>query len=313
MLIGISTNHYTLDVLAMAGYRYEFDTTRAGDGRYDRAEYEVIQDALKILEAKIGAWNRVAVENGALEPPYAREAKDLRNMIEWGEERLSKGADVVLVSGISVGSTRYLKAALIHAAWFREKEINDTAKETWPPAVVEAMRGRVRRYHQFADEISHPPAAILDELRAEYGMIAPTVRSDANWDAFVSHASEDKETFVRALAEALRARDLKIWYDDFALTVGDSLRRSIDRGLAHSRFGIVVLSPKFFEKEWPQKELDGLVAREVDGRKVILPVWHGIGAEAIRRFSPTLADRVAVSSSAGVAAVVDALIEAMRR
>jgi hypothetical protein len=104
---------------------------------------------------------------------------------------------------------------------------------------------------------------------------------------------------------------LLVWYDEFALKVGDSLRRSIDRGLGRSRFGIVVLSHAFFEKEWPQRELDGLVAREVDGRKVILPVWHEVTLEEVRRYSPTLADRVAAKSSEGLEGVVHRLISAM--
>jgi hypothetical protein len=101
------------------------------------------------------------------------------------------------------------------------------------------------------------------------------------WDVFISHAKEDQD-FVRPLAGNLRDRGLKVWFDEFTLVVGDSLRRSIDRGLAHSRFGVVVISPNFLRKEWPQKELDGLVAREVNGIKVILPVWHNIGADEIR-------------------------------
>lgn len=250
----------------MTGYRYEFDNTTVGDAHYERREYETVQEAVKLLEAKLSSWNRVAIENGALEPPYAREVNDLKNIIEWGEERLSNQATgLVHLLEIYVGNTRYLKSALIHAAWFHEKKINQTAKDTWPSAVIDGMRSRVRKYHQFAEKISQPPAAILEELRPEYGMTTLRLDSDTSWDAFVSHASEDKEPFVRALADALRTRDLRIWYDDFTLTVGDSLRRSIDRGLAHSRFGVVVLSPTFFGKEWPQKELDGLVAREVDG------------------------------------------------
>jgi hypothetical protein len=131
------------------------------------------------------------------------------------------------------------------------------------------------------------------------------------WDAFICHASEDKEGFVRPLAELLSQKGLEVWYDDFTLTVGDSLRRSIDRGLGWSRFGIVVLSSAFFEKEWPQRELDGLVAREVEGRKVILPVWHEVGFEEVKRYSPTLADRVAAKSSEGLEGVVCKLIAAM--
>jgi hypothetical protein len=85
----------------------------------------------------------------------------------------------------------------------------------------------------------------------------PPTTERRRWDAFISHASEDKQEFVRPLADALQALGSSIWYDDFALTVGDSLRRSIDHGLANSRWGVVVLSPNFFAKHWPQIELDG--------------------------------------------------------
>jgi hypothetical protein len=117
-------------------------------------------------------------------------------------------------------------------------------------------------------------------------------------DAFISHASEDKDDLVRPLAEKLTAIGFDIWYDDFQLTVGDSLRRSIDRGLASSRFGIVVLSPAFFAKNWPQYELDGLVNREIsEGTKVILPLWHKVSKDEVRSYSPSLADKVALNTA----------------
>jgi len=73
------------------------------------------------------------------------------------------------------------------------------------------------------------------------------------WDVFICHASEDKDSFVRPLAMGLQEAQLKVWYDEFTLNAGDSLRRSIDKGLAGSRWGLVVLSPYFFAKEWPQR------------------------------------------------------------
>ena len=79
------------------------------------------------------------------------------------------------------------------------------------------------------------------------------------FDVFISHAYEDKDTFVRPLAEALIARNLRPWYDEFTLRPGDSLRRSIDHGLLTSQAGVVVLSPAFFGKRWTNYELDGLV------------------------------------------------------
>lgn len=133
-----------------------------------------------------------------------------------------------------------------------------------------------------------------------------------DWDVFISHAWEDKEEIARPLAEALRRKGLRVWYDEFALSLGDSLRRSIDRGLAQSKYGVVILSPHFFAKEWPQKELDGLAAREVSGEKVILPIWHNITADQIGAYLPTLADRVAVSSDRGLEHVVEELLRVIK-
>jgi hypothetical protein len=132
------------------------------------------------------------------------------------------------------------------------------------------------------------------------------------WDVFVSHASEDKESFARPLAEALQATGLRVWFDESTLRVGDSLRRSIDRGLAKSRFGVVVISKAFLCKEWPQRELDGLVAREEDGTKVVLPIWHDVTVSEVRSRSPTLADRLAIPSSRGLEATVAELLQVIR-
>jgi hypothetical protein len=116
------------------------------------------------------------------------------------------------------------------------------------------------------------------------------------YDAFISHASEDKGDFVRPLAQALDEFGFDIWYDEFELKVGDSLRQSIDRGLVNSSYGIVILSKAFFEKNWPQYELNGLTAREIEGKKVILPIWYNIDKEDVLKYSPTLADKVALSN-----------------
>jgi hypothetical protein len=129
------------------------------------------------------------------------------------------------------------------------------------------------------------------------------------WDVFVSHAYADKTGFVRPLAKALKKKGLRVWYDEFTLQVGDSLRASIESGLSQCHYGVVVISPAFFEKDWPQRELNALVGRE-RGRKRVLPVWHNIDAEGIRVHSPVLADRLATSSAKGLGEVVKDLMAA---
>src|SRR2546423_431133 len=122
--------------------------------------------------------------------------------------------------------------------------------------------------------------------------------SPKRYDAFISHAVEDQEAFVRQLASTLAAFGVSVWYSEFALQVGQSLSRSIDRGLSQSQYGIVVVSTHFIAKKWTEYELRGLTYREsVEDRDVILPIWHGVTKEDVVLFSPSLADKMALNTA----------------
>jgi hypothetical protein len=164
------------------------------------------------------------------------------------------------------------------------------------------LRGTVR--HRIVEvpsalpEIRPQPdlsSIIRDVAEPDPGVPLPEAAEE--FDVFISHATEDKAGVVRELAHALLARDVKVWYDEFELRIGDSLRRKIDSGLARSRFGLVVVSHAFFAKNWSQYELDGLVSLEMAGRNRILPVWHEITKDEVLGYSPSLADKVALSTA----------------
>jgi len=125
----------------------------------------------------------------------------------------------------------------------------------------------------------------------------PTETGGETHDVFISHASEDKDGFVRPLANALMDEGLNVWFDEMTLRIGDSLRQKIDRGLANSRVGLVVLSPEFINKGWTNYELDGIVTRTVSGEQILLPIWHNITKQQVVDFSPSLADKVARSTA----------------
>jgi hypothetical protein len=133
------------------------------------------------------------------------------------------------------------------------------------------------------------------------------------YDVFISYASEDKEDVVHPLANALRDGGLRVWYDEFELRIGDSLRRKIDMGLAKSRFGVVVLSKDFFRKGWTNYELDGIVTRAVTGEQIMLPIWHNISKQELIDYSPSLADKLARSTSTHtVQEIATEIIEVIR-
>lgn len=133
---------------------------------------------------------------------------------------------------------------------------------------------------------------------------------DKKYDFFISHASEDKDDIVRTLAASLKENGFEVWYDEFELKIGDSLRKKIDSGLINSRFGIVIISPSFVKKNWTEYELNGMVAKEMNGHKVILPIWHKISKDEVLKFSPTLADKMALNTSIhSTQEIIDALKE----
>lgn len=117
------------------------------------------------------------------------------------------------------------------------------------------------------------------------------------YDFFISHAWADKEGFVDDFVEKASRAGLKVWYDRQALDWGDSIRQKIDDGLRRSYFGVVVLSPKFFERAWTQYELDGIVQRDLSGQGRLLPIWHRLTQDDIAKHAPSLANRLALSTS----------------
>lgn len=134
-----------------------------------------------------------------------------------------------------------------------------------------------------------------------------------NFDVFISHASEDKDAVVRPLAAALRKGGLKVWYDEFEIKIGDSLRREIDAGLANSRFGVIVLSRSFLKKAWTNYELDGLVTRAVTEEQVLLPIWHELTKQELIDYSPSLTDKVARSTATHtIEEIAQEIIEVVR-
>lgn len=186
------------------------------------------------------------------------------------------------------------------------KKIADNAKKLADARVAldKAQTDESRKLAQTSSAMQRAISTQEDKLSLLMSQFYPaeTIDKDEDtaekeYDFFISHASEDKEDFVRDLAEALSLKGFKVWYDETELLVGDSLRKKIDEGLACSRFGIVVISPNFVRKRWTEYELNGMVAREMDGIPLILPIWHNISMDEVLKFSPTLADKKALKTS----------------
>lgn len=156
------------------------------------------------------------------------------------------------------------------------------------------VKSSVRVLPRALPTINQQPLSSVPSLVHNRGLgIDFDVDIDPEYDIFISHASEDKDEVVRPLANALRDKGIKVWYDEFEMKIGDSLRRKIDKGLANSRFGIVVVSKDFIKKGWTNYELDGIITKAISGEQILLPIWHNITKKEVIDFSPSLADKLA--------------------
>lgn len=131
-------------------------------------------------------------------------------------------------------------------------------------------------------------------------MAAPSYQ----YDVFVSHAVEDKISIANELADGLLKAGLKVWYSGNELSIGKSIKETINNGLAQSRFGIVILSPTYLSKDWTIREFYWLINQN---KNTILPILHNITLKEIVAKYPFMADVYCIHSDKGMDYVVNAI------
>lgn len=220
------------------------------------------------------------------------------------EITLSSGANVRLMDSSNFSNYRNGRDHRYHGGLAKQSPIRLAIPSSghWHVAVdMQGLRGSTRASFRVVPNLRPLPELREAPLSSVPGLVRenpPAVAAgEQSYDVFISHASEDKDAIVRSLADALTSEGLNVWYDEFTLRIGDSLRQKIDRGLANSRVGLVVLSPAFISKGWTNYELDGIVTRTVSGEQILLPIWHNITKQEVVSFSPSLADKVARSTA----------------
>jgi TIR domain len=115
--------------------------------------------------------------------------------------------------------------------------------------------------------------------------------------AFISHDSRDKELIAKKLAYGLNSRLCFVWYDEYSLKIGDSLRESIEKGIKEAKKCILVLTTNYLNNPgWGKKEFDSIFTRElIKKEKIVLPIWFGVTKDEVYEYSPSLADTFALT------------------
>lgn len=183
------------------------------------------------------------------------------------------------------------KRAKRNDAYQKLQKEQDREKKKEQKSIKRMQQSYERRIAEMEADLL--PQHVIEPREPSEGKEAP------EYDVFVSHAWEDKESFVDEFVQALRDRDLQVWYDTTKIKWGDSMRAKIDEGLRHSRFGVAVLSPDYISegKYWTKTELDGLFQLDSINGKVLLPIWHNLTKKQVIDFSPIIAGKLAMNTA----------------
>lgn len=163
--------------------------------------------------------------------------------------------------------------------------------------------GRVRaKWSKAGSSILYTPTEVraLTPIRqtAESRAELPDLR-----DVFLCHAWDDRQGDAKALHDMLEARGVSVWFSEKDVALGTSLLREIDKGLAKSRVGIVLVTPALLRRlpaaGVADKELSALLATEQ-----LVPIVHNTTYEALRNVSPLLASRSGLSTEDDTMTVV---------
>ena len=131
-------------------------------------------------------------------------------------------------------------------------------------------------------------------------------------DVFLCHAWDDRKGVAKELHDLLELRGVSVWFSEKDVSLGMPLLREIDRGLAKSRVGVVLVTPALLSRLRGEgiadKELSALLARDL-----LVPIVHGTTYEALREVSPLLGSRSGLSTAenpmADVAAKLAELVD----
>lgn len=159
-----------------------------------------------------------------------------------------------------------------------------------------SSRGSARpRWSRAGSLVMYTPAEVRSLTPVRESVERRTTLPDLR-DVFLCHAWDDRKEAAKELHDLLEARSVTVWFSEKDVLLGTSLLREIDKGLAKSRVGVVLVTPSLLKRisaeGIAEKELSALLARDL-----LVPVVHNTTYEALRDVSPLLGSRSGLSTS----------------
>jgi DNA repair exonuclease SbcCD ATPase subunit len=200
----------------------------------------LIMPSISSLESKI---NRIRSEITRLEAKRSGALRDESNALKK-INRASKITEIERENN-KIKKAREEQAKAANEISKKNIELNKTVTELGKTQQKEQEKLFAEQEHKIKELYS------VQKSELENMVAAPSEKEEIKeYDIFISHSANDKDSYVSDLVEALKAENISIWYDSDNIGWGQSIRQEIDKGLANSNYGIVVISSSFIEKYW---------------------------------------------------------------
>jgi len=273
-------------------------------------EESMSEEARKLSEQMtLAAWDRIQTEEDwpPVGPPPDRSVETLKSLIAADTKRLERLLHQTEVDHKNLNSTNInlIRTAkrLLPDVWERLEILPvgppaqdlDAAERDWKRLVkaAGAERARQERDEKAVKGGQGEGEDLQPTLGGKSLQDVSATQEAKEYDAFLCHASEDKDAIVRPFAEAMEQQGLKPWFDKAEVRWGDSLVNKINHGLSRSKLVVVFVSPDFLgKKAWSEKEFNAAVSMEVNGKTVVLPLLCGVTRDQIQLHYPVISDKV---------------------
>lgn len=200
--------------------------------------------------------------------------------------KLSKGKS--FCNFIDESNTKIIIMLVSDLLDYYEVNYDDLPDKMKKDKQVEKVKAILHDYNYLLDKVD---SFNKEHNSFEHTKINADVKNLKPYDVFISHASSDKLAAVNDLRNALRAQGFEVWYDSDKILWGDKLTKVIDNGLKKCEFGIIVISRRYYNRKWCEKELRALSERDLnEGRKIILPLLLNVTLEEVIEKYPFLED-----------------------
>lgn len=176
-----------------------------------------------------------------------------------------------------------------------------------------ARKSSKPRWSNAGSAIFYTPQEVQSLTPIRESVEAQATRHPDRRDVFLCHAWDDRQGAAKQLHDLLEAAGVKVWFSEKDLGLGVPMMRAIDKGLANSKVGLVLVTPALLERLPKESVADKELSTLLAGNRLV-PIVHNTTYEALRDVSPMLASRTgldtAEDSMSEVAAKIAELVAA---